>query len=274
MRSARTVVLALLAIALLPAAMPVAAQAPARARTRAAPLVMDKIILVGDSLMAPISGWGATFCARHVASSISCLDLGRGGRSTRDYRDEGSWGAALNEASVHGYRKVYVLIGFAHNDGTERADRPQRWTELDHEFPDNLRRFVTELRAVGATPILTTPIARRIFRDGRLTNGIRPYSDKVAAVAAEMGVPLIDLNRNSIALYEAMGRDAADRYAQAPKGAPPSPAPPVSADGPQHRFDLRYDSVHLDAEGSETFAAMVARDLARTVPDLRDRLAP
>lgn len=42
------------------------AQAQTRERTDAPPLEPYKIILVGDSTMAPHSGWGGAFCARHV----------------------------------------------------------------------------------------------------------------------------------------------------------------------------------------------------------------
>src|SRR3546814_6833172 len=50
--------------------------------------------------MAPHSGWGGAFCAHHVKSSVACLNGGRGGRSTRSYRQEGSWDIALAEAKV------------------------------------------------------------------------------------------------------------------------------------------------------------------------------
>src|SRR3546814_12295629 len=62
------------------------AQAGERERTDAPPLEPYKIILVGDSTMAPHSGWGGAFCAHHVKSSVACLNGGRGGRSTRRYR--------------------------------------------------------------------------------------------------------------------------------------------------------------------------------------------
>ena len=243
-------------------------------RTDAPALVMDKIILVGDSVMAPNSGWGALFCAEHVASSVACLNLGRGSRSTRSYRAEGSWSEALAEASVKGYQGVYVLIGFGHNDAHAPAASPDRWTELDREFPDNLRRFVEELRAVGAHPVLTTPIARRTFEGARIVNKIAPYSDKVKAVAAETGTPLIDLNAISLRMYETMGAETAERYAEAPRNAPPTPNAPAAADAPGYRFTRKFDNIHLGDQGAPIFASVMARELARVVPELRPRLAP
>ena len=48
------------------------------------------IVLVGDSTTAVGSGWGGSFCAKHVTSNVACVNLGRGGRSSRTYREEGS----------------------------------------------------------------------------------------------------------------------------------------------------------------------------------------
>src|SRR3546814_10798762 len=61
------------------------------------------------------------------------------------------WDIALAEAKVPGYRGTWVLIQFAHND---QSSKPERWTDEATEFPANLRRFVEEVRAAGATPVL------------------------------------------------------------------------------------------------------------------------
>lgn len=42
-----------------------------RERSDAPRLSLYKIILVGDSTMAPHSGWGGAFCAHHVKSSVA-----------------------------------------------------------------------------------------------------------------------------------------------------------------------------------------------------------
>src|SRR3546814_4030202 len=99
------------------------AQAGERERTDAPPLEPYKIILVGDSTMAPHSGWGGAFCAHHVKSSVACLNGGRGGRPTRRYWQGGSWELAPAEAKVPGYRGIWVLIQFAHNDQSSKSER-------------------------------------------------------------------------------------------------------------------------------------------------------
>ena len=269
-------------------AVPAAAQD--RPRTDAAKLSPYKIILAGDSTMAPMSGWASMFCAHHVKSSVACLNVGRGGRSTRSYRQEGSWDIALAEARVPGYRATYVLIQFGHND---QSSAPERWTKLTTEFGPNLRNFVMEVRAAKAIPVLVTPLTRREFKDGQLQNRLEPWSAEIRRVAAELNAPLVDLNRSSAALVQKMGAEPAMDLAQAP----PNPAErtaaragttlkprsaedaalpdvPVTVDGPRAQFQRKFDYTHVGDVGAETFARLVADGLARAIPDLRTQIAP
>jgi lysophospholipase L1-like esterase len=261
------------------------AQAQTRERTDAPPLEPYKIILVGDSTMAPHSGWGGAFCAHHVKSSVACLNAGRGGRSTRSYRQEGGWDIALAEAKVPGYRGTWVLIQFAHND---QSTRPERWTEEATEFPANLRRFVEEVKAAGATPVLVTPLTRREFKDGRLKNTLASWSDQVRAVAKAMDVPLVDLNALSAAQAQEMGAEMATKLAQEPptdeelaaakagttltaRPAPSEPAP-ITGDGARGQVTRKFDYTHLGDVGAEVTAKLVTQALARAVPGLRSQL--
>ena len=261
------------------------AQAEERERTDAPPLEPYKIILVGDSTMAPHSGWGGAFCAHHVKSSVACLNAGRGGRSTRSYRQEGSWDIALAEAKVPGYRGTWVLIQFAHND---QSSKSERWTDETTEFPANLRRFVEEVRAAGATPVLVTPLTRREFREGKLHNTLASWSDQIRGVAKAMDVPLVDLNALSAAQAQEMGAEMATKLAQVPptpeelaaaragttlraRPAPPPP-PPIEGDGARGQVTQKFDYTHLGDVGAEVTAKLVAQALARAAPGLGSQL--
>ena len=261
------------------------AQAQERERTDAPPLEPYKIILVGDSTMAPHSGWGGAFCAHHVKSSVACLNTGRGGRSTRSYRQEGSWDIALAEARVPGYRGTWVLIQFAHND---QSSKSERWTDETTEFPANLRRFVEEVRAAGATPVLVTPLTRREFREGKLKNTLASWSDQIRTVAKAMDVPLVDLNALSAAQAQEMGAEMATKLAQEPptaeelaaakagttltaRPALPEPAP-IAGDGARGQVTRKFDYTHLGDIGAEVTAKLVTQALARAVPGLRSQL--
>ncbi|MGK6319306.1 rhamnogalacturonan acetylesterase [Sphingomonas sp. DT-204] len=232
----------------------------------AQPIRASKIVLVGDSTTAVAGGWGGAFCAEHVTSFVACLNLARGGRSSGSYRAEGSWDLALAEMRTPGFVKTWVLIQFGHND---QPGKPGRSTDLATEFPANLRRYVEETRAAGAIPVLVTPLTRRTFQDGRLVGDLDPWAAAVRKVAAELKVPLIDLNARSAAAVQAMGEAGADTLAQLPKGAAPTGDTAASEvnDQPFARRKLSFDRTHLGAKGAAVFAAMVAHELAVAVPD-------
>ena len=267
-----------------------AAPAAERPRTDAPPIRAYKIILVGDSTMAPGSGWASMFCAEHVKSSVACLNLGRGGRSTRSYRQEGSWAIALAEAKTPGYARTYVLIQFGHND---QSSKPERWTDRTTEFPANLTRFVADVRAAGAVPVLVTPLTRRVFKAGKLDNTLAPWADEVRRVAKATGAPLVDLNADSAALVQQMGAARATDLAMTPPlpaelaaartgtTLPPRPAEearlpdvPTKPGGPRGQVMRKFDYTHLGDVGARTFARVVAEDLAKAVPALRSQLVP
>lgn len=285
---------ALLAALVLSPALFAQSTEPPPERSDAPKLIPYKIILVGDSTMAPQSGWGGAFCAYHVKWTVVCLNLGRGARSTRSFRSEGGWALALDEMKVPGYRATYVLIQMGHNDQTR--NKPERWTDETTEFPDNLRRFVKEARAAGAVPVLVTPLTRREFRDGKLNNTLASWSDQVRKVAQELQVPLIDLNAQSAEEVQKLGPVAAMDLAQVPPNAeeiaaaakgttlPPAPvlpAPPME-DAVEHtdqpgahgHVTHKFDYTHLGPKGAEVVAAMIAYDLANAVPDIASQIVP
>ena len=253
-----------------------------------APIRASKIILIGDSTVAVQSGWGSSFCGEHVTSSLACINLARGGRSTGSYIAEGSWELALAEARAPGYVSTWLLIQFGHND---QPGKPGRSTDLATEFPANLRRYVTEARAAGAKPILVTPLTRRMFKDGKLGNDLRPWAEAILRIGAEMNVPVVDLNASSSAAVQAMGSTAANEFAErAPspevaaasaKGTTIPPSTGVSTevnDKPavegMARRKMTFDYTHLGRKGADFFAAMVVDELARKVPELRPQLVP
>ncbi len=254
------------------------------------PIRASKIVLVGDSTTAVQGGWGPRFCADHVTSFAACLNLARGGRSTYNYRAEGSWALVEAEMRTPGYAATWVLIQFGHND---QPGKPGRSTDLQHEFPDNLRRYVQQVRAAGATPVLLTPLTRRQFVDGALVDDLAPWADSVRTVARELQVPLVDLHARSRALVQALGPVPAMQLAQAPAsqaqvasalggttvGASPAVAGATAAAQnaalePMGQAKRAFDYTHLGADGAAVFASLVATELAREVPALRPLLLP
>jgi lysophospholipase L1-like esterase len=188
----------------------VALQAFAQA-TPKAPQAQVRIVLVGDSTMAVQSGWGPGFCAL-LPPRVACINMARSGRSSLSYRMEGAWDRvmALLKQSNKEYKATYVLIQFGHND---QPGKPGRSTDVATEFPANLTRFVEEVRSTDAKPVLITPLERRVFKDGKLSNGLLLWADATRKAAAAEHVPLIDLNAKSFAAMQSMGPAEADSLA-------------------------------------------------------------
>ncbi|MDQ0248075.1 lysophospholipase L1-like esterase [Sphingomonas kyeonggiensis] len=267
------------------------AQTAPQERPPAVPIKASKIILVGDSTTQVLSGWGGSFCATHVTSFAACVNLARGGRSTYSYRAEGSWDLALAEMKTPGFVKTYVLIQFGHND---QPGKPGRSTDLTTEFPANLKRYVEETRAAGAEPILLTPLTRRQFKAGKLDRDLDAWAAAIRKVAAEMNVPLVDLNKRSADAVEALGPSMANRFAQVaparevsaaaltgttianPAAAAAAPSAPQNnaAVEPLGDAKLAFDYTHLGPVGADFFSKMVADELAVAVPKMRPLLVP
>jgi len=174
----------------------------------AAPLVY----LAGDSTMAikqldlPERGWGMALNGLFKDPAM-VQNHAVNGRSTRSFIDEGRW-ARLVAALQPG---DFVLIQFGHND--EKIENPKVGTDVATVFPDNLRRFIKDVRAKQATPILATPVARRKFdQAGKLQPTHGAYPDAIRAVAAAEQVPLLDLEKATSAWLQSVGDEPSKKF--------------------------------------------------------------
>ncbi len=207
-----------------------------------------KIVLAGDSTVASEGGWGPGFSAI-MTPNVTCIDDARNGRSTKSYIDEGLWRKALDE---HG---DYYLIQFGHND--EKPD-PARHTDPDTSFADNLRRFIGDVRAMGAEPVIVSPLARRTFHDGKPWNAdLQRYADVARRVAEQEDVTFVDLLSMSDTLLSKMTQEQADAFDAS--GHPDQ----VTENGRS-----KPDRTHLNAEGQKVFGRMVADNVSRWLVEL------
>ncbi|MCK1704934.1 lysophospholipase [Bradyrhizobium sp. 155] len=222
-----------------------------------------------------------------MKEDVACLNLARGGRSTRTYREDRFWDIVKSEVQVSGYQKTFVLIQMGHND---KSMDPAVGTDLKSEFPSNLHRFVQELRVLGATPVMVTPLATRHFKTGQINNTLLPWAEQVEKVGRELNTPIVELNRSSALLFQSLGAVASAEFSQVAPSEPERKAAeagstlqprlpkstPITAEAPENdpRRNYTQDYTHLNRKGAEAISALVASNLAAAIPELRSHLIP
>ncbi|MFM8618047.1 MAG: rhamnogalacturonan acetylesterase [Opitutaceae bacterium] len=220
-------------------------------------LAAPKVLLAGDSTMSdkpldlPERGWGMALGAL-LDPAVKVDNRAMNGRSTKSFIDEGRWAKLTGDLSAGDF----VLIQFAHND--EKKEDPKRYTDPATSFRDNLRRFIAETRARGATPILATPVCRRKFdREGKLVPTHGAYPESVRAVAREEKTPLLELEQATARWLQAEGDEPSRRFFMwiAPGTHPKIP-------------DGRKDDTHFVAAGAEAVAALAATEIRSQAPAL------
>ena len=236
--------------------MAVAQGDPARAFDPATAVVRKpgtvvRIDLIGDSTQTDNAGYGQGFCA-NLTAAVDCVNMAKGGASTKTFRELGLWERSLET------KPDYMLIQFGHNDEESKVPLPRQTTMAEYEA--NLRRYVDEARAAGVKPVLVTPLTRRYFgTDGKIHSDLTAHSEAMKKVAAEMKVPLIDLQADSIAYLDKVGEDEGNKLAITKK----------DEDG-----KTIFDKTHLNWQGSYVFGRMVAVDMGKAVPVLRKHVKP
>ena len=206
------------------------------------------VYLAGDSTMAkkiperrPETGWGEVLEQFFKEGTVRVENRAQNGRSTRTFVEQKFWQGILESLKPGDY----VFIQFGHNDSAK--DRPDRYTP-PADYRANLARFVGEVRARKATPVLLTPVVRRRFdKEGNFYDVHGEYPDLVRAVAAEHEVALIDMHRKSEGVLRRYGAEEskklflqlrAGEHANYPKGV--------------------EDNTHFSPRGAAEMAALAA----------------
>ena len=213
---------------------------------------LPSLYVVGDSTAAKqsrvptIQGWGEPFREFFNPEKINVVNAALGGRSSRTFINEGH----LDELLAKLKPGDTVLLQWGHNDAYDINETTGRGTlhglgeetqeiaeadnkvthkhEIVHTFGWYLRKYVTDIRAKGATPIiLTLTIRDRWNKDGTVerlpvpnldlanTNRFHEppiYSTWSADVAKAMNVPLLDVHNLIADRYDKEGPDVVSKY--------------------------------------------------------------
>lgn len=222
-----------------------------------------RIYLVGDSTCAtkkldkqnPERGWGHMFQPL-FDTCVVVENHATNGRSTKSFRAEGRWDKVFDRLR----EGDYVFIQFGHND--RKINDSTRYSPPG-EYAENLRRYVREVRSKGAVPILLTPIVRRCFVDGVLTDTHADYPDAVRRVAGQECVTLLDMESLTRDWVSSLGDELSKRYYMwVDEG-----CCPLYPEG-------RSDDTHLNVRGARVVARMIAGLLRDRVPALGAHLLP
>lgn len=220
-----------------------------------------RVYLIGDSTCAtkdlknenPERGWGHLFQPL-FDEGVVVENHATNGRSTKSFRSEGRWNKVCEKLEPGDY----VFIQFGHND--QKIKDTTRYSALEG-YAANLRRYVRETREKGAVPVLLTPVVRRHFVGGVLTDTHGGYPEAVRRVAREEEVVLLDLEPLTCEWVASLGDEASRGYFMwiAPGTSPLCP-------------EGRQDDTHFNVRGAHVVARMVASQLPGRIPQLADHL--
>lgn len=220
-----------------------------------------RIFTIGDSTMADYDtvkysgekeqrGWCQLFPTL-LSEDVSLKNAAKNGRSSKSFYKE-VWVKLRNELQPGDY----VFIQFGHNDekqdglDTDENDSTLRGTNPWGLYQKYLKLYVNEARERGAIPILFTPVVRRYFEKGKLTqkaqhNLIENASDttlnyvaSMKNVARQLSVPLIDMTAATKRLVEAYGPEKSKK-----------------------ELYINTDDTHLKNEGALRYAKLAALEL-------------
>jgi rhamnogalacturonan acetylesterase len=244
---------------------------------------LPTLFLVGDSTVRNGHGdgansqwgWGEPLVDFFDPSKINVVNRAIGGRSSRTYITEGHWDdtlALMKPGDV-------VLFQFGHNDSgplddtarargtlpgvgeeTKEIENPilQRH-ETVHTYGWYMRKYVTDTLAKGATPIICSPIPRKIWKDGKVVRNAQDYGGWAQQVSSQQHIAFINLNEIIARHYDALGEAKVEALFADPHthtsragaelnaesvvaGLKALPKDPVSAD-----FSAKAKAISLDA---------------------------
>jgi lysophospholipase L1-like esterase len=183
-----------------------------------------------------------------MTPNVTCVDDALNGRSSKSFIDEGAWKKALAE---HG---DYYLIQFGHND--QKTDAA-RHTDAEGSFKDYLQRYISDVQAMGAVPVLVTSLSRRTFKDGKVVEDLKEYATATREVGAKDFITVVDLNATSTMMLNRTTQEDADKF--------------NAVGQEQERIAVGKsgtDRTHLNPNGQKVFGRIVADQLVRTLVEL------
>jgi lysophospholipase L1-like esterase len=211
------------------------------------------LYIAGDSTAAnktdkarPETGWGEMLQQHFDPAKVKIDNRALNGRSTKSFVDEGHWQRLIDALK----KGDFVFIEFGHND--EKKDKPAIYAS-PADYKANLTRFIKEVRAKGATPVLLTPVSRRKFENGVPAKTHGEYPDAVKVVGKAEKVEVIDMESKSAAVLAKYGDEGSRKLFNQLK----------PGENPNYPNGVE-DNTHFNPKGAAEMAALAVQGIRET----------
>lgn len=210
---------------------------------------------VCDQRYEPYSAWGQMLPGFFKPGVISVANHAESGEALKSFVAEHRFEKLLDQIRPGDF----LFIQFAHNDQKKQSSA---YAAPFTDYQEYLRLYIREVKNLGATPVLITPMLRRSFDDqGKVLNTHGKYPEAMRQVAAEEGVTLIDLFEMSKILYEALGPDDSKKlFVHYPAGSFPG-----------QEKELK-DNSHHSSYGAYALARCIVNGIYDKQPELAEAL--
>ncbi|WP_193213145.1 sialate O-acetylesterase [Luteolibacter marinus] len=184
------------------------------------------LFIIGDSTVrnqtSGQQGWGDPLVAHFDPAKIDVVNRAIGGRSSRTFLTEGRWDAVMANLKAGDF----VVMQFGHNDGGKLNDERCRASikgtgdeseditrqtdgkpETVHSYGWYLRKYISDTKSKGATPIVASLIPRNLWTDGKIGRAGDSYAGWARESAKQGGAAFIPFNALLADRYEELGRE-------------------------------------------------------------------
>lgn len=170
-----------------------------------------RVFTIGDSTVqdyndgyAPRKGWGQMLSFFFDKSKAVVYNKAIGGTSSKSFYEK-HWSDVKNQLK----KGDYVFIQFGIND--RNSSDANRYAPKG-VFEGYIRKFVADVRAKGAIPVLVSTVRRCAWTNGKPYDSYHEHPQLMRDVAKELSTPLVDLDKFCYDLFVAQGELYAQRY--------------------------------------------------------------
>jgi lysophospholipase L1-like esterase len=208
------------------------------------PAEIPSIFVCGDSTAKnsgrgksgePVAGWGTPLAGFFDSAKVTVKNVGHAGTSSRTYY-EGDWPKVLPQIK----RGDFVLLVFGINDGSTPDglgdETVMRNNQPAHTYGWYMSKMATDAREKGADVFLLTVTTRNMWtnpkvrfndatpvgplpadydaKEDRIERGTGNgrFTQWTKEVGQQLRIPVFDLTNYCADKYEAMGREAVDKF--------------------------------------------------------------